>query len=565
MNCQLSNRINASILLFAASGALPATADPNRSNPTRPANADSVRIQVTRLIKEGRIDDAVRTVQTALKNAPDDAAIRNEFIDLHLSLARGWLREERFDDVAKALTAILSVAPGQPDALRLQRAIDDARRSIPKRIDGAKRWIDIEWFEPAFNTFRQAIALSPENRDRWLDDYRAAAVGAGDDHYLTKNFHQAFYYYDAATQLDAERNRSSDATLAARWIQSAIHALSHDADLVGYPQDHWKMIYQRAEKLRFAEDEPFRLIIAGLAYESAGQADRAAESYINAIGDKNSRHRRDSVAALRSAALNSVRQYYDVGLTRRRIGLWQRHESGDWQTLDVGRFRVHHRNPAVAQRVEDALNFHFSRIAHRWAHDEAEIPWSQPADIYIHADADAFAVATEQPGNVTAVSHVQLQGDRVISKRIDAHQRDPLLLSSSLAHELAHLMAAELRRDRPLPPVIAEGIALDVEPACRHRQFARIFADLKHPASLTKLLAAADAHPPETNFYAEAHRLTTVLLSRVDVASLMSMTLDGHDAARIASRCGFTNKRQLQTTYRNLHAASTPESGRLHE
>ena len=100
---------------------------------------------------------------------------------MHLALARGWIREERFEEAQTALAAVRTVDPNHADAASLARAIDDARRYAPQHAQSATRWIELEWFEPAFNALRQVIALQPDRRDALLDAYRAAAVGAGDD------------------------------------------------------------------------------------------------------------------------------------------------------------------------------------------------------------------------------------------------------------------------------------------------------------------------------------------------------------------------------------------------
>ena len=341
-------------------------------------------------------------------------------------------------------------------------------------------------------------------------------------------------------------------------MQSAAHALATDAARVDYPPAHWKLLHSRLQMLAFPGDAPLRHTIAGLAFEAADQPDRAARCYARAAGQSTDLITNETTSRLRAAAMQRVRQLYDADLTGRRDGIWRQHATGNWQVLEVRRFRIHHRNDAAARRMAAALDFHFARIARRWSLDENEIPWSQPADIFLHADAKSFADATDQPPPVTAVSHIQMQGDRIIAKTIHAHQQDALLLSSSLAHELAHLATAELRRDRPLPAVIAEGLALDMEPACRHRQFARLFAGLPQPSPVARLLTANDLHPPETHFYAEAHRLVTVLRTRTSPAALIAMEFEAFELPRLATRCGFSDAHALQRAYHAARAQPRP-------
>lgn len=522
---------------------------PERGGEERWSAADRLRSRIKALLKDGRIDDAVRAAQSALRDAPDDAAVRNEFVDLHMSLARSWLIEERFADASTALEAVLRANPGQADAALLKRSIDDARRAIPSRLAQARNWIGIEWFEPAFITFRQAIALSPERRGDWLADYRTAAIGAGDDDYITKNFHQAFYYYDAAIKLGEEAGIRPAPALVSRWMQSLVHALDDDGR-VRYPAAYWKIIFERIRQTNYQGPDAaaLRATLEGLAFEHAGDADRAAQAYARAV-DSRSRRTSSSLAAVRRAAIDALRSVYDVDAIGRRAGEWTRSDTDTPQLFESKRFRIHHRNAIVAQQVGRALDFHFERIADSWALDLDEIPWATKANIYLHSDRHAFFEATGQSPPVTAISRVRMQGTTIQQKVIHVHLADPMLLSSSLAHELAHLMTAEIRRDRPLPAVIAEGLALNAEPQCRHRQFARLFEAQKQPATIRRLLAFEDVHPTDASFYSDAHRLMRVLRTRTHPADILALRSESMDVKELARKCGFGGWKQLQRMY----------------
>ncbi|MCB9852178.1 MAG: hypothetical protein H6819_03710 [Phycisphaerales bacterium] len=525
---------------------------PHREAPADKTAAVQLRSRIKALLKDGRIDDAVRAAQSALRDAPEDNAIRREFIDLHLSLGRSWLAEERFNDALTALDAVLRVQPGQPDAALLKKSIDDARRSIPTRLAQAREWVGIEWFEPAFNAYRQAVALAPERRNDWLKGYRAAAIGAGDDDYITKNFHQAFYYYDAALKLGDEAGIRPAPAVVSRWMQSLVHALDDD-NRVRYPAAYWKIIFERISQTEYTGPDAaaLRATLEGLAFEHAGDAERAVQAYGRAVRPQ-SRRTSSNVSAARRAAIDMVRKEYNVEAIGRRADEWKRNDTEAMQLFESDRFRIHHRNAVVAQQVGRSLDFHFARIADSWALDIDEIPWETKADVYLHSDRHAFLEATGQSPPVTAISRIRMQGGTIQQKIIHVHLADPMLLSSSLAHELAHLMTAEIRRDRPLPAVIAEGLALNAEPHCRHRQFARLFEEQKQPASIRRLLAFDDVHPTDVSFYSAAHRLMTVLRTRSHPADLLALRSESMDAKELARKCGFADARQLQLMYTRL-------------
>lgn len=558
--------------------------DEDTPEPDRSAAA-SLRQTVQRHLRDGRIDAALRAAQDALDRLPDDPAVRDEFIDLHLSLARAMLAEERFDIVETAVRAIQRLEPGHPDARRWQRAIVKARRDVPAAVEEARRWIELEWFEPAFNALRQAVALRPERRDRDRDAWLAAAVGAGDDEYLTKNFHEAFYYYDAALSLYDESGRPPAPDLVSRWLQSMAHALARDVDRAEYPPDYWNMVLGRADALDAAgrETDLLRAALRGMACENLGRREDAARHYARAAGRPASGDAAD-LARARAEAVARVRALYDDRLPRRR-GLWSRHGDGDWQTLDAAPFRIFHRNEPAARLLLRAARFHRARVARLFGRDADELAWNVPCDLYLHAGADAFAAAAGRPADVRALSVIRRRGDALEAVAIHLHQADPLLLSASLPHELAHLAVAALvgpAAADDIPPALSEGLALAVEPGCRRRQFARLFAELPRPRTLKELFAVGDLHPPQPAFYAESARLVAVLQGRGGLPRLVDLFAESSrrgvragDApstagdtaparsitpARLAAAFDFAGRSSLEAAYRPPAPRSAGES-----
>jgi len=68
-----------------------------------------------------------------------------------LVLARQMLIEENFAIAERALNAVVKVLPEDAEAKRLI-AGSSRTRSRPPAGGGSRRWLDLEWYEPAFNT-----------------------------------------------------------------------------------------------------------------------------------------------------------------------------------------------------------------------------------------------------------------------------------------------------------------------------------------------------------------------------------------------------------------------------
>ncbi len=512
--------------------------------------ADAVRHRVRDHLEAGRIERAIQAAQEALKANPNDAAVREEFVELHVSLAAAMLGEENFTAAERCLSAALKVDSDHDEARRLTKTIATARRDAPGRVAAAGRWIEIEWFESAFTTLRQAGALLPNEKHAWDQSYLAAAIGTGDDHYFTKSFHEAVYYYDAALVLGEQLGAPPTPALGARWLQSMVHALGQDVDKAAYPPEYWSALLCRAEREAPKSPAGPQLIAAlqGLAHENLGLTDEAAVRYARVLNRAATTGA--DIKQLRSAALASLRPLYNADTCGRRVGIWSDRQAGDWQSLSVPRFTICHRNPPAAERVAKALRFHFRRIADAFALDEEEIPWPEKCELFLHADAAAFAKATGQPAHVRGVSLIRVQGGKLRSHAIHVSQDDPLLLSSTLAHELAHLMVGAATNYRPFNPALSEGIALAIEPQCRQRQFARLFRESTSPRTIDALLAVSEVHPPDSDYYSEAHGLVSMLLDRSDLTAVLAAGLETQSAQHLARQFDFKDAAAMARAFR---------------
>lgn len=509
----------------------------------------TLRQTVLTLLEEGKVEAALEAAQKALSERPKDDAVREEFISLHLSLGRRLVAEEQFALAERALESVVRIDENCHAARALIRTIRDGRRSAPNRVAQAREWIELEWFEPAFVATRQAIALVPERRREWLAAYHAAAIGAGDDDYCTKNFHEAFYYYDAALSLGEELGLVAPVSLIDRWLQSLSHALARDVNRAVYPPEFWKVALRRAAALSGGDSAsaPIQAMLRGLAYENMGDAARAVPQYARSIGEAPPAGA--DLRALRERAVTSLRRRYDVALCARRNGIWKRFSKGDWQIVANGRFRIHHRNEEAGRRVMAAAKFHFQRIADSLALDADETKWAVPCDIYLHANANTFREATGSSSATRAVSVIQARGRKLNRHEVHLFQDDAMLLSASLAHELAHIVLAAAIEYRSMPGALSEGFALQMEPKCRHRQFFRLFRELLRPRPLGALLSISSTHPPEGDFYAEAFRLSDVLRGRAGLHTFSKATGKNLDAAELARRFGFDSAPALEREY----------------
>jgi len=538
--------IAVAILLSAASMSPARAADDPKENSADTVDVAVLRERIKTYLQEGDLDRALQHLNDALDRAPNDATLRREGVDLYLSLARTWMTQEQFNAADRALAAVLKLDPAETTARRLSSVIADARRRLPAQLQQARTWLAVEWFEPAFNTLRQARGLIAQPDSSIDVAFRAAALGAGDDNYFTKSFHKAFYYYDAALQTHDSNDQPSD-SLVSRWLQSLVHALADDMGDKSYSESYWRLTLTKAEKHARREQalQPMLVMLRGLAFEASGDATAAAQHYARVAGGQP----RGNLSELRTAAQHQLRSFYSPNLSTRRGGAWQRNERDAFTALDTPRFRIFHTDDAIRRQVSVALDFHLQRVVDMAGWQLEELLWPTDIDIYIYPTDSAFTQATKQPPHVTAISRIRRDGNAIADWSIHARATDPLLLASSLPHELFHLLMEANAAAGQIPGALAEGLALHVEPPCRQRQFARLFRAQPQPATLSELISHAAVHPTTPEFYAQSHRLIAVLRERLPFEKITTAVANGASVDELAQRSGYADTLRLQRRY----------------
>ncbi len=505
--CWLKHTI---LLLLAATGPL-AAAQPER--PGQPA----LRREITALLESGRPEEAIQRVQTALRQAPDDAGVREEYVALHLALARKWLSQTRFDDCLAAVAAILAVQPQHEPALSIQREVLAARQRAAQQAPEIDRLLRLELFEAALERIHETAALRPDLAATLAARERSAYLGAADDHYLARNFNEAFALYEHV--LSAAADLSADVSL--RWsIALALALLESDSGESFDPDAAERLLARVADALRPSRDPLVGSAVRGLLAERSGQHLEAGRAYAEALVVRwqlpPADQRRAAVARLRQQAAERLRALYDTTRSRRRAGAWQVVLSGVWKHRETEHFDVYARNDLVAERVAEAAEFHFAGLS-AWLETARTGPWEPGCELRVHATLEDLRQAIGTNGVTRALTQTRVQGDRVLLRRMNLFQDDPWLLGSTLPHELSHLLLADAHRDAQLPLALDEGLALQAEPAARRLQFRRLLG--AYGPSPTDLLTATRIPADQLTFYARCDALTSLLLHQAGLAS----------------------------------------------
>lgn len=490
------------------------------------AGLEPLRSAILADLEAGEIERAVQRAQDALNVRPDDAEVRREFVSLHLSLAADWLRARRIDDARAALRAVLAVSPDDTAAARMLADITEARTRAERSLPELDVLLRMELFDPAMSLASEIASLRPDLGPRVDAALRRAQRGLADDHLAASNFREAFALYDDLLDalLDSAADEHDGATgeLRRRWgialgLSLADENSEQPSTMVGptrptLPADARSDLAQRVAHV--LEPEPVLAgLVLGMIALHGGQPLEAGQRLAAAL---------EQVWSLPPAAQRElrIRQLRDAGLARLRALLaetrirdrgpgWQATLPDAWRRSATPHFEVFARNDVVAGRVGEAAQWHLPRLA-QWLGVELPSAWTPLCVVRVYGTLEELHERTGGGEPLRAVTHVRTQAGVAIDRTLHVYQHDPWLLSSTLPHELAHVLLAEIAPEGGLPLVLDEGLALQAEPPARRLQFRRHLPTAATP--LERLLAAAVLPADPVPFYAEADAFVGMLL-----------------------------------------------------
>ena len=189
-----------------------------------------------------------------------------------------------------------------------------------------------------------------------------------------------------------------------------------------------------------------------------------------------------------------------------------------WQVHESPNFRIYHCDPAMAERAAAVAESVRTAQARRWGSTATRAPWSPRCELYLYPTARSYAEATGQPEMSPGLSTMSNNGVRVLSRRMSLRADNPLMLTTTLPHEVTHIVLADLFVAQAIPRWADEGLAVLAEPESEQRQRQ---ADLKGPLDAGRIFEAGRLMAmdyPDPNdwrlFYAQSVSLTQFLVEQ---------------------------------------------------
>lgn len=465
-------------------------------------------------LKAGRPAAAVRLLERALREAPEDAPTRGALLRALRAVAGKAAAEPGDAEARAALRRILELEPLDADALamaaRLARFDGEAREflaaaeaalaagRIPEAFDRLEAW---RLRRPAGDP-EAAAAMARAHLVAGNLAAEEGALRAALDHFRSAHAHGA--REEAAEMLFLLRPVAVLEALAEEDLEGARRLL--DSMSGAYP------------------DPAVPAFLSAVVLHLAGEVEEAVEGYAEA-----ERLAERSGPAKRGIAYASVR-LLATGALRSALSRAPKEGAASWAETFLAPL---HRDDSSEYFVVYAPTASLARDAGRAA-DEAYaksarellggVPGGTKAELVVHADRRAYLAADPAPegsplhGVVlgreksAGLTHAARDATGALIVRIEAFAGQQGLLEDVVPHEVVHVVQRRglpcFRKGHWLDEGLATLAESDASRAARRRRFAAVGS----PIPLRELLAATSTPPDRGElFYDQAHSLTEFL------------------------------------------------------
>ena len=189
-----------------------------------------------------------------------------------------------------------------------------------------------------------------------------------------------------------------------------------------------------------------------------------------------------------------------------------------WHVRETTNFRIYYTDPAMAEKAAQAAETVRTQQARRWGSSAVRTAWSPPCDIYLYPTPKDFAQLTGQPETSPGFSTMGVNGNRIVSRRVNLRADHPQLLAAILPHEVTHVVLADLFTQQQIPRWADEGMAVLAEPLAEQVNRASELSEPLKEGRVFKLSELMAIDYPSADawnlYYAQSVSLTQFLVQQ---------------------------------------------------
>jgi len=216
-----------------------------------------------------------------------------------------------------------------------------------------------------------------------------------------------------------------------------------------------------------------------------------------------------------------------------------------WELTESANFRVLHRQKKeFAERVLAIAEETRTAQFEKWF-GPAPSEWTPRCDVFVYGDAAEYAAATRQPAQSPGHSTVEFAEGKIRRRRLDVVGNNLNLLTSTVPHEVTHVVLADLFPDPQLPRWADEAMAILAEPRPQIDKYLRALPRCKQDGTLFGVHQLLPM-----NEFPESKRITAFYCQSVALVDMLVKEKDPRTFAmflRTAQRYGY--EKALERSY----------------
>lgn len=442
----------------------------------------------------------------------------------------------------------LELSPENAELLVIERRLKVEASALRALSNEAQAAIDKGELAPALLHLRALFERFPDVREEWRDSYSKVSVLVGHSALKAGDFDRARLVYRDALRQEPDLVEVLREPLAFAETQAAIPLLQRGL----YHEAQQQLIPVR----ELLPNNPAVLYYLAVSSEGAGDVAAAAKIYSQLAGPQRDAIRPNThVADLRRAAEASLSGTKTIDLVAPK-SRWADHTRQPG-VLSSSQFEIRY---SVAERGKSALRqleYHLERLQKQWCRGQSVLP--RQIDVFLYHDRAQFQQAVSPPPWSPAITRNDRRFGRLFGQELHFDASDPQFESSTIAHELCHILLPHLiGAGKEIPLWIDEGVATGEEPRFKQDYYDRVIREANQSDSLFPLseLVSATNYPEEHRvavFYAQSNAIVRFLKSRLttkDLLALFSQAADGELDAALPRYTRFIGVPHLERTWR---------------
>ncbi|HYG73536.1 MAG TPA: tetratricopeptide repeat protein [Planctomycetota bacterium] len=509
-----------------------------------------------RMLAAERFEQAVRAFEEALIGDRRSVEAKRMLANTYWLQAKKYRELNRFVEARSALEKLQKLDPKaehvRHTAGELLQDLNAKEQVVDGYIAAARELANKNDISRALQAYEKILTLTPDARATVGPEMADCHIKRAASYMQSGQLLNAAGDFEAALRLNPKLADQIERLYCSCVLPNILNNLA-GGDLGSAQTD-----LKRA--LEVAPNNKNVLYVAGRLEEALGKIPAACDAYARALGTRVANPTPAYLSELRKrleTEINAKGDRLNIDTSMAEMQGYAASSSGEAKQLETENFTIYHYNEALAREAGTRMEADRLRILN----ETGLRPWQGKTRVFLHRTQAEYTARTGLPewtGGVTRATKPS-GSEHLQQKDIHSWQTSPRLLSSTLPHEITHVIVNENALDlNVFPRCINEGIAVAMEPKYHkdyYMNFLRIRLKSQDFIPLTELIAAKDYPRDPDFFYAESYALIEYLISLKGIKETTAVVKNCTSLARTYSELlrltGAGNLEELETKWRD--------------